>query len=535
PDVGSSRALALAKQHIDECIHRHQCCTSSTSPSSPRLPTRLVDCTDLARPRLVSTLAGEHGEYLALSYVWGKDQVHKTTKSNISLYEEGITLSRLPQTIHDAIYVTNKLGFRWLWIDSLCIIQDSDEDKLHEISRMHHVYLYAHLTIMAGSAKDVSEGFLWQDRRSPPDLYPDGVLGCMATRAWCMQEYLLSPRSLIFAPGGLLLFRCRTMMENSLFLPIPPAAEPGSTQWGDMHDNWRDVVEDYTRRAASVESDKLVACAAVAEQFHRALGSDAYLAGLWRSDLLRHLLWSSDYYPDTADLSTHSPHTRPAAYRAPSWSWAAIDGVVEYDEDDLVSYCTAAGQRMKPLAFVFVEVVDCWVTLKDPALPFGEVTDGALVLRGTLILCPGSGRLATNFHNFWEVPVPASFEQARRHHQRLGDLNLDEEDEVYLTKRSHCVTVVLDNEVTDELPEDLWLLPFGYSGVRGGGDSPRVHGIVLELVPPSAIDSGSEHPEKSLFRRIGYFPAPGYALPEWDPLVWAAIDGELPRMDIEIV
>lgn len=128
-----------------------------------------MECTDHTRPRLVST-TGEHGEYLTLSYVWGGDQIHKTTTANLSSYEQGIAASLLHSTIRDAIYVTHMLGFRWLWIDSLCIIQDSDEDKAHEIGRMHHIYRYSHLTIMAASANGVSESFLQE--RPFPDLDP---------------------------------------------------------------------------------------------------------------------------------------------------------------------------------------------------------------------------------------------------------------------------------------------------------------------------------------------------------------------------
>lgn len=285
--------------------------------------------------------------------MWGGDQVHKTTTANLSSYEQGIAASLLPSTIRDAIHVTHMLGFRWLWIDSLCIIQDSDEDKAHEIGRMHHIYRYSHLTIMAASANGVSESFLHE--RPLPDLDPHNSvtglpficpprpltsvghtedcsaaqlqvgtvsiapirsnitgraysdeLGNMATRAWCMQEYLMSPRTLILTPQTLV-FRCLSTVQgvgdsfyrihgdpripSSLFLPpTAPAAEPDVDVWKDLHDAWTKVIEDYTRRTASVASDKLVACAAIAEQFHRVLGSD-YLAGLWRSDaLLFHLL-----------------------------------------------------------------------------------------------------------------------------------------------------------------------------------------------------------------------------------------------------
>lgn len=128
-----------------------------------------MDCTNLARPRLISPTK-DHGEYLALSYVWGNsEQAHQTTTSNVSAYERGINPRMLPQTLRDAIRVTHMLGFRSLWVDSLCILQDSPQDKAQEISGMHHIYRNAQLTIMAAGAQSVEAGFLC--KRDP--LYND--------------------------------------------------------------------------------------------------------------------------------------------------------------------------------------------------------------------------------------------------------------------------------------------------------------------------------------------------------------------------
>ncbi|EIW59717.1 HET-domain-containing protein, partial [Trametes versicolor FP-101664 SS1] len=330
--------------------------------------------------------------YLALSYVWGGDQAHKTTTSNLSAYEHGIPPSLLPATIRDAIRLTHLLGFCALWVDSLCIVQDSDEDKHHEIRRMHDVYRYAHLTIVAASAERANAGFLY--KRPPqdgdfaipficpphPPLYHT-VLGRMATRSWCMQEYLLSPRSLIVTPRTVL-FRCRVTMEavgnspeginsdprlpDALFLAVPPAVQPRSKEWRDIHAAWLRIIQNYSTRTASDETDKLVACAAIAELFHRALRSD-YLAGLWRTDaLLIDLLW-------TPWGNKRRVCALPTAYRSPSWSWAAVEGPIMH-----LSWITLEDPRNIALA----EITQCWVTLEDPALPFGRVTDGTLVLHG---------------------------------------------------------------------------------------------------------------------------------------------------------
>lgn len=519
--------------------------------------------------------------------MWGGDQTHKTTTSNISSYEQGIAASLLPATISDAIYVTHMLGFRWLWVDSLCIIQDSDADKRHEIGRMHDIYRYAHVTIMAASAERVTEGFL--HNRSPPpswtddgDLHASGTitlpficpphpptcvecrddhslansqvgnvtfasfhsavisysddLGCMGTRAWCLQEYLMSPRSLIFTPSTLQ-FRCLTTMQGvgnslcatvseprlpiTLFHPDPPVAESGSEEWKDMHKAWMEVVKDYSCRRASVESDKLVACAAVAEQFHRVLRVE-YLAGLWRSDmLLTDLLW--EIYQDGR---------RPSVYRAPSWSWAAVDGVVS-------RYLWIPELEDTRPSDLLAEIVECWVTLEDAALPFGGVTDGALVLRGMLMPCHGP-RDSGERDDEYCICIALSSVDAPNQQREPGSPNADE-DKTGPREREHPATVTMDCEAAGSEKGRMWVVPL----VRTHSDLGVVlKGIILELDP--ALRGPETQREKVRFRRIGCFHssitrgARGTSFEEhllWDsnPLTRVMKDGHIPMMDIEIV
>ncbi|KAI0828065.1 heterokaryon incompatibility protein-domain-containing protein [Trametes gibbosa] len=371
---------------------------------------------------------------------------YKTTTTNISAYmNTGIGLSQLPQTIVDAIHVTNALECQYLWADTLCIIQDSDIDTLHELARMHHIYRHAYVTIIAASAQKVSEGFLqlrkplvqvpqWKFTDSeplldvrlpficPPDpcqaptrrnkvvqqvgevhispLYTDkdgwidrapSSLSTepISARAWCMQEYLISPRALIFTKETLR-FRCHTATRNIgdafydhwqsqeqglpdvLFNRRPPVIKPLSDYWRYMHFVWDRIVEDYCRRSITVESDKLVACGVIAQEFQRVLRAD-YLAGLWRDSLVQDLIWQRD------GTKGELPRLRPAAYRAPSWSWAAVEGPILLERP----FKTIPGPPLprKEIA----QVVRCEVTPKDAANPFGEVAGGALLLRGALI------------------------------------------------------------------------------------------------------------------------------------------------------
>ncbi|KAH9849292.1 heterokaryon incompatibility protein-domain-containing protein [Lenzites betulinus] len=427
-DVGSPRVLALARACVEECLIQHESCREFSDPNTS-LPTRVLDCTDPGHPRLLIT-KGRRGTYVALSYVWGEDQPHRTTLANISSYTNSIDLATLPQTIRDAIHVTHALGISFLWIDSLCIIQDSDADKQQEITQMRRIYRDAHLTVVAASARKVSEGFL-QDRPANPDICHDAFpqitfpficpprpsapgelpdseattweVGTVhvapqfqtlqirplydrarepiSARGWCMQEYFVSPRSLIFASHTLLV-RCQTttrcvggafhsLSGDARLPPVLFRAEPvarGTEGWLPVRQAWLDVVRDYTGRAISVPADKLVAFGAVAGMFERVLRTE-YLAGLWRDTLLLDLLWSKGG-------SRSVQHPRPAAYRAPSWSWASVDGEVVVN-----------GAPYAAREDAVAEVVECRVVLEDDRLPFERVVGGFLVLHAPFLQC----------------------------------------------------------------------------------------------------------------------------------------------------
>ncbi|EIW52255.1 HET-domain-containing protein [Trametes versicolor FP-101664 SS1] len=545
-NVGSPRSLSLAKALVNECVHGHERCIYISPPSDVRLPTRLVDCIDPARPRLAST-GGEYGKYLALSYVWGEPQQHQTTVSNISAYADGIDAAFLPRTIHDAIHVTHSLGFRYLWVDSLCIVQDSDEDKLHELGRMHFIYRYAYLTIIAASAERVSAGFL-QDRPAkdsttlpfmclprplaPGDSNTDvrqvgevhvtarALSGAVAvyknfdgmdpvhTRGWCLQELYLSPRALIFTSRTLRL-RCQAATQNvggslynmqndvglpdALFHPAPPPVAYGSAEWVDLHTRWWSIVDGYTRRALGHPSDKLVACGALAEAFHRVLRTD-YLAGLWRDTLVRDLVWSR------AIRGTD----RPAVYRAPSWSWAAVDGeiIIHRIHHDAEAVAVA-------------EVVRCTVTLKDTGLMFGEVTGGSLVLRAALMPC--KVRTADDFDGGYLLLSPRRKQDSDVPPGFIDDAVREDTRKV----RGRCLTDYIV-DLQDE-SEPKWLVPL----LRRDGRFPLVWGLMVALETPG---SASETGLGKVYRRIGAF----HADCSWDVLQDDRdSDGEL--VDIELV
>lgn len=143
-------------------------------------------------------------------------------------------------------------------------------------------------------------------------------------------------------------------LPATLLLTSPPPIAPRSERWRRLHAAWWKVVADYTQRSITSPADKLVACGAIAAEFVRVL-STKYLAGLWRDSLLNDLLWFKR--PASANIP------RPATYRAPSWSWAAVDEAVTKH----------IGEWANEEAAVAV-VVQYGVILEDAALPFGQLT-----------------------------------------------------------------------------------------------------------------------------------------------------------------
>ncbi|KAF8963860.1 hypothetical protein BDZ97DRAFT_1818243 [Flammula alnicola] len=389
----------LASECFNNCIRSHSQCPK---PRQSPLPDRVIDCSNTERPKIVLT-DGAQGAYITLSYVWGEQQPITTTENIDSYVKDGLEMEKFPKTIRDAVLSAHNLGIRYLWIDALCILQDSTEDKIRQIGRMN---AYTETPC----ASKVSEGFL-QDRpaRIPsahiPFICPDGKVGTVylaaasiegydATRGyhdemepvnfrgWCLQERVLSERCFIFA-SDTLKYYCQTETVNigdalcepttgerlprAVFLP----GHPSTLSSDDLvlsRRSWLFAIWEYSRRGLTVGTDKLVALAGIAEQFHR-VWQASYLAGLWEHTLLEDLLW------DIYVAGKLGP--RPAEYRAPSWSWASIDGHATPKNFET---------KLKPGAYDIgkCEVVECEVTLASEELPFAGVTAAHLKLNGYL-------------------------------------------------------------------------------------------------------------------------------------------------------
>ncbi|KAI0328060.1 HET-domain-containing protein [Cubamyces sp. BRFM 1775] len=546
PFTSRPDTLAMAKAAIEDCMKNHEDCKSFSALVGSSLPTRLIDCSDALRPRIVETQGWDaHVPYAALSYVWGPgDQPHRTTKAKLPLYLERIDLPLLPKTVLDAIHVTRTvLGLRYLWIDSLCIVQDSPGDKHRELAKMRDVYLHAFLTIDAGNAKSASQGFLHDGKPlgskgllpliCPRRVGEDGLeigsvyiqfLGLSATsvhpscaerdiapytstmgRAWCLQEELMSRRRLLFTDLDLQ-FRCRAATQHpggpletyfypyfrNVRLPVElifrhrasSDVPPGSEDWADIHHAWQMLVEDYTRRRISYPSDRLIACAGIAELFGDGIRAN-YLAGLWEDSLLFDLLW---YAGDQSNGEGGDS-------AAPSWSWAASGYGVNYSDGNRRRMRSAQspdenGSPTEQLA----EVVECAVALENPALRFGRVSGGCITLRAPLL---GPYKKRPNELEPMDEP----------HHASGPQSDTDDSNEKTHFRCPHWnsgpYAPYVDRPCSEDEIRDLWVVPLLY----------RPSGYVECLLVQAAADDAcvsctSERRERVYtYRRVGYWNA----------------------------
>jgi hypothetical protein len=219
--------LKILREWLQLCDRKHQVIGCSLE-IVPFLPARVLDVSD-GGLRLHISRPGDRGDYIALSHCWGnipeeQKRVFCTSTDNITerSHANMFDIKTLPKTFQDAIILTRELGKRYIWIDSLCIIQYGDDfaDWKKESQRMASVFSNAYCTVAATSAENSATGFLdrMASQKSDPqcvkvhtrkhgpvyisgivdDYYKDVELGLLNQRAWVLQERALSRRIIHF-------------------------------------------------------------------------------------------------------------------------------------------------------------------------------------------------------------------------------------------------------------------------------------------------------------------------------------------------
>ncbi|KAF1998634.1 HET-domain-containing protein [Amniculicola lignicola CBS 123094] len=233
PYSGSPECLGLCRSWLEDCCSQHVTC-KQLNVALNVLPTRVIDVEaeddkGNARPRLVDG-QGRTEKFAALSYCWGGERILCLTTTTQDDLRAGLPLDRFPGTLRDAIVVTHHLGLRYLWIDALCIQQDSTEDWNREAMKMRDVYKGAVVTIAAASSSKSSDGIFrhrgfsaahceipWPNGDTPQptvflrpgsEIWDDPARSSlMHTRGWTLQESLLAPRT-IYLGAQLVTWEC---------------------------------------------------------------------------------------------------------------------------------------------------------------------------------------------------------------------------------------------------------------------------------------------------------------------------------------
>ncbi|KAI0474849.1 heterokaryon incompatibility protein-domain-containing protein [Xylaria cf. heliscus] len=408
PRSDSDECFQFLRDALEECLSSHQLC--SDSPLPPGLPKRVLKVEfkgtwpPPSHKKVLKLCENnvDQAHYVALSHCWGNYQPLRALISNRRALMEGISFSQLSAIFQDAIQVCLRMKIDYIWIDSLCILQDDDEDWELESAKMCDYYENAIFTISASSSRDGSVPFL---RQRPENCRPQyfqylessgrsiniisqrtarvgGYLSTtrqaiedgdvLTTRAWTFQEGLLSKR-VIYYTGAKLVWACRTtkMAEDRRKPSINSADQlcnPALCGLGkDASKFWRTLISQFSDRDLTYPTDCLPALSGVATKFQRQLNWE-YIAGLWKEDLPVSLIWAVSRRK--GDLSP--PRTVHGEYIAPSWSWASVGEPV---------YFPGFFEHYISERFVTIEEIQC----KPAGLnPLGKVTGGYLVLRGIL-------------------------------------------------------------------------------------------------------------------------------------------------------
>jgi Heterokaryon incompatibility protein (HET) len=354
--------ISLASRWLKECLDNHAICL----PEGKEIfdgPTRIINVgssNGCSAPFLQTSNRDIH-EWVALSHRWGNHQPLKTTIVNLATHESALPWEALPRLFQDAILITRNMGYRYLWIDSLCIVQDSPDDWRREVSRMGNIYKYCVFVISAECCRNSSESIF---ERSLVDKSAERVQqgchssqrnlrgalsvcstrlgektspGALQSRAWVLQEEILSPRTLRWSEDQLQ-WECRSTIrseKNPIGSPTTNLASLQQQDWWKLvclskeslrtilHSQpssklsdplclWYGIIEDFCERQITFKTDTFPAISGIAREIGKHT-SDEYHAGIWKEDFHNGLLWS---------LICTNPNSSTSS--APSWSWAIL-------------------------------------------------------------------------------------------------------------------------------------------------------------------------------------------------------------------
>ncbi|KAJ9663998.1 hypothetical protein H2198_000501 [Neophaeococcomyces mojaviensis] len=428
----SDATISLAQKWLHDCITLDTACASERQSAvwDKKLPARLVNVngedSSTQSPRVVDTDEfPSNTSYLTLSHSWGDGKFLKLLSTNWQLLYSSIPVNELSRTHRDALSLTRRLGYQYIWIDSLCIIQDSSDDWKSQSTQMASIYGNSTCNIAAENASrrggcfirrnalmqrpcqltqssdvDPAEGIYAHPYHTSnwsafPNHYYSSVP--LLGRAWVQQERMLSPRILYFG-GSEIHWECCSFQASEVWPQGSPSKDYGFDEvyplkaaFGSLikpFKNWdredwnvfvyelwhNGVIREYTAAELTFEKDRLVALAGIAGVIQKRTGM-TYVAGLWKELLPMDLMWQNMDPPVAGQK-----HLKPMPWKAPTWSWASVKGRKRHN---LYAY-----NDPKNGDILYVSrVIDCVVTPLEIDKPIlGEVSGGTITLTGFLAL-----------------------------------------------------------------------------------------------------------------------------------------------------
>ncbi|KAJ8132042.1 hypothetical protein O1611_g1579 [Lasiodiplodia mahajangana] len=369
--TNSEGTFRRAKRWLDQCVANHDC----RQKHFDRRPKRLLNIRG-DQIHLVETDDTEY-KYVCLSHRWGGPEHRRLASTAITVqrHMNGIKWEDVPKTFQDAVTICRRLKVDYLWIDTLCILQEcpgltetqieeTKEDFVKENLAMASIYSGSYFTISADISKHMDSGIFTSPdprRQSNPLCHGFTVKNDngqtsnvyatvsyqhsqhrtnLETRGWTLQESIIPARVLHFGERDVT-WRCREKhtcecgyisqvgIVSSWRTKLGKLARPPPEDLGGRIKWWYDVVSLYMPRELSRKNDKLPALSGLA-QIYRNETKYTYMAGLWEETLYHELCWYHDITYNTSAPLRVGPFGAWKYYRAPTWSWASIDYPDDY-------------------------------------------------------------------------------------------------------------------------------------------------------------------------------------------------------------
>lgn len=401
--------ISWIKECLSTCLLHHEGCASlppdhvlsgDTSIATKLLPTRLISVASrLDQVCLVETAELDHladRRYASLSHCWGRKPFLTLRQQNYARFCANIPVDELGTTFREAIVLCQALNIPFIWIDSLCIVQDSREDWFVEAPRMHQVYGNSTLNITAAGSTECAGGLfrnhyqeladnlqiqlpkgpvLRENREIDIGLHRQYLKSPLMERGWIVQELILARRNIHWLDSHLL-WQCKDGVLSSAVKRWTPATRgrwsslgfgTDESQLGNrkaMDTMWLKVAETFAKSKLTMDEDRIIALSGLASYYASAYSMKdvrtKYIAGCWEHNILRGIAWyvlsPGDFYHESAVF-------------IPSFSWLKMKNswVTLTDYGDRDAECIAS-------------CICSSVSLSDPGSPFGLLDAATLEL-----------------------------------------------------------------------------------------------------------------------------------------------------------